>query len=323
VPDISSSDERRPEVATAVASEPVVNSPKRLASPTQRRGETLLLLGPCALYLIVFSVYPLVASLGRSFMDYNQRENTWTWVGFRNYSELFHSHEFANTVQNTLTLTFAGVAIQVVLGTALALFFNQQLRGATIVRGIIVLPMLLTPIVVGLMWRALLNPEWGLLNWVGVQLGFGYIGWLSDPSLAIWTLVIVDSWQWTPFVFVIVYARLQALPQEVFEAGSVDGANWFQRTLYLTLPLLMPAIVFAAVFRAIDAFRTFDLVYGLTNGGPVQATSTLSFEAFQNGFEFQRYGYASAVSYVMVIAAAVGITILFKVVKVRRVDLAT
>ena len=323
MPDISSSDERRTEVATAVASEPVVNSPKRLASPTQRRGETLLLLGPCALYLIVFSVYPLVASLGRSFMDYNQRENTWTWVGFRNYSELFHSHEFANTVQNTLTLTFAGVAIQVVLGTALALFFNQQLRGATIVRGIIVLPMLLTPIVVGLMWRALLNPEWGLLNWVGVKLGFGYIGWLSDPSLAIWTLVIVDSWQWTPFVFVIVYARLQALPQEVFEAGSVDGANWFQRTLYLTLPLLMPAIVFAAVFRAIDAFRTFDLVYGLTNGGPVQATSTLSFEAFQNGFEFQRYGYASAVSYVMVIAAAVGITILFKVVKVRRVDVAT
>ncbi len=323
MPDISRSDERRAEVATSVASEPPVGSRKRLASPTQRRGETLLLLGPCALYLIVFSIYPLVASLVRSFMDYDQRENTWTWVGFRNYSELFSSHEFANTVQNTLTLTFAGVAIQVVLGTALALFFNQPLRGATLVRGIIVLPMLLTPIVVGLMWRALLNPEWGLLNWVTVELGFGYIGWLSDPSLALWTLVIVDSWQWTPFIFVIVYARLQALPQEVFEAGSVDGANWFQRTFYLTLPLLMPAIVFAAVFRAIDAFRTFDLVYGLTNGGPVQATSTLSFEAFQNGFEFQRYGYASAVSYVMVIAAAVGITVLFKVVKVRRVDVAT
>jgi multiple sugar transport system permease protein len=323
VPDISRSDERRPGVATSVASEPPVGSRKRLASPTQRRGETLLLLGPCALYLIVFSVYPLIASLVRSFMDYDQRANTWTWVGFRNYSELFSSHEFANTVQNTLTLTFAGVAIQVVLGTALALFFNQQLRGATLVRGIIVLPMLLTPIVVGLMWRALLNPEWGLLNWITVKLGFGYIGWLSDPNLALWTLVLVDSWQWTPFVFVIVFARLQALPQEVFEAGSVDGANWFQRTFYLTLPLLMPAIVFAAVFRAIDAFRTFDLVYGLTNGGPVQATSTLSFEAFQNGFEFQRYGYASAVSYVMVIAAAVGITILFRVVKVRRVDVAT
>jgi len=323
VPGISSNDEERAAVATSVASGQPVASRKRLASPTQRRGETLLLLGPCALYLIVFSVYPLVASLVRSFMDYDQRSNTWNWVGFQNYSELFSSQEFANTVQNTFTLMFAGVAIQVVLGVALALFFNQQLRGATLVRGIIVLPMLLTPIVVGLMWRALLNPEWGLLNWIAVELGFGHVGWLSDPNVALWTLVVVDSWQWTPFIFVIVYARLQALPQEVFEAGSVDGANWFQRTLHLTLPLLMPAIVFAAVFRAIDAFRTFDLVYGLTNGGPVQSTSTLSFEAFQNGFEFQRYGYASAISYVMVIAAAVGITILFRVVKVRRVDVAT
>lgn len=307
---------------TSVAAGSKSDSTKRLASPTQRRGETLLLLGPCVVYLVVFSIFPLVASLVRSFMDYDQTADTWSWVGFRNYSELFASSEFSTVVQNTLTLTFAGVAIQVVLGTALALFFNQQLRGATIVRGIIVLPMLLTPIVVGLMWRALLNPEWGLLNWVSVELGFGYIGWLSDSNLALWTLVLVDSWQWTPFVFVIVYARLQALPQEVFEAGSVDGANWFQRTFYLTLPLLMPAIVFAAVFRAIDAFRTFDLVFGLTNGGPVQATSTLSFEAFQSGFKFQRYGYASAISYVMVIAAAIGVTILFRVVKVRRVEVA-
>ena len=151
-----------------------------------------------------------------------------------------------------------------------------------------------------------------------VELGFGYVGWLSDPHVAIWTLILVDSWQWTPFVFVIVYARLQALPHEVFEAGSVDGATWFQRA-YVTLPLLMPAIVFAAVFRAIDAFRTFDLVYGLTNGGPVQSTTTLS-SAFQNGFEFQHYGYASAISYVMVVAAAIGVTLLFRVVRVRRVE---
>jgi len=112
------------------------------------------------------------------------------------------------------------------------------------------------------------------------------------------------------------------LPQEVFEAGSVDGANWFQRTTYLTLPLLAPAIVFAAVFRGIDAFRTFDLVYGLTNGGRGTSTTTLSFQAFQNGFEVQHYGYASAISYVMVIAAAIGITLLFKVVKVRRLETA-
>ena len=292
----------------------------RARLPTQGRGEALLLLGPCALYLVAFSIFPLVTSLVRSFQDYDTRADTWTWIGLSHYSQLILSSEFWTVVENTLLLTGAGVAIQVVLGTALALFFNQQLRGSWIVRGILILPMLLTPIVVGLMWRALLNPEWGLLNWVAVELGFGYVGWLSDPHVAIWTLILVDSWQWTPFVFVIVYARLQALPHEVFEAGSVDGANWFQRTAYLTLPLLAPAIVFAAVFRAIDAFRTFDLVYGLTNGGPVNSTTTLSFLAFQNGFDFQHYGYASAISYVMVLAAAIGVTLLFRVVKVRRVE---
>src|SRR6266508_2206083 len=295
----------------------------RARLPTQGRGEAMLLLGPCALYLVAFSIFPLITSLVRSFQDYDTRADTWTWIGLRNYSQLIHSSEFWTVVQNTVVLAAAGVAIQVVLGTALALFFNQQLRGSWIVRGILILPMLLTPIVVGLMWRALLNPEWGLLNWVAVELGFGYIGWLSDPGIALWTLVLVDSWQWTPFVFVIVYARLQALPQEVFEAGSVDGATWFQRTRYLTLPLLMPAIVFAAVFRGIDAFRTFDLVYGLTNGGPVDATRTLSFSAFQNGFVFFRYGFASAISYVMVIVAAIGVTLLFRVVKVRRLEVTT
>jgi multiple sugar transport system permease protein len=307
--------------ATADAIEP--GSRAYRVAPTQRRGEALLLVGPAVLYLIAFSVYPLVTSLIRSFEYYDSRTTNWHWIGFGNYRQLFLDAEFWHTLEHTFVFTFGAVAIQVVLGTALALFFNQKLRGATLVRGILILPMLLTPIVVGLMWRALLNPEWGMLNWIANELGFHNVHWLSDPSTALRTLILVDCWQWTPFVFVIVYARLQALPHEVFEAGSVDGANWFQRTAYLTLPLLAPAIVFAAVFRAIDAFRTFDLVYGLTNGGPVQATSTLSFEGFQNGFEFQHYGYASAISYVMVLAAAIGITLLFRVVKVRRVEVAT
>lgn len=290
--------------------------------PTQRRGDVLLLLGPCVLYLIAFSVYPLIVSLVRSFEDYNSRTNTWRWIGLGNYRQLVTGSEFWHTVEHTAIFTFAGVALQVLLGTALAFFFNQRLRGATIVRAILILPMLLTPVVVGLMWRALLNPDWGMLNWITNQIGLTNIPWLSDPGTALRTLIMVDVWQWTPFVFVIVYARLQALPVEVFEAGEVDGANWFQRTRHITLPLLMPAIVFAAVFRGIDAFRTFDLVYGLTNGGPVRSTSTLSFESFRNGFEYFHYGFASAIAYVMVIVAAIGVTILFKVVRVRREEFA-
>jgi multiple sugar transport system permease protein len=306
--------------ATADAIEP--GSSAYRVAPTQRRGEALLLVGPAVLYLIAFSVYPLVTSLIRSFEYYNPRTTNWHWIGLGNYRQLFSDPEFWHTVEHTFVFTFGAVAIQVVLGTALALFFNQKLRGATLVRGVLILPMLLTPIVVGLMWRALLNPEWGMLNWIANELGFHNVHWLSDPNTALRTLILVDCWQWTPFVFVIVYARLQALDQEVFEAGAVDGATWFQRTRYLTLPMLMPAIVFAAVFRGIDAFRTFDLVFGLTNGGPVQSTTTLSFESFQNGFEFLHYGYASAVAYVMVIVAAIGVTILFRFVRVRRGEFA-
>jgi multiple sugar transport system permease protein len=290
-------------------------------APTQRRGEALLLLGPCVLYLVAFSVYPLVTSLVRSFEDYNSQQNTWRWIGLGNYRQLFSDAEFWHTVEHTAFFTFGGVALQVVLGTALALFFNQRLRGATLVRGLVILPMLLTPVVVGLMWRALLNPDWGMLNWLATQAGFHNVQWLTDPNMALRTLILVDTWQWTPFVFVVVYARLQALPVDVFEAGEVDGATWFKRLRYLTLPLLMPAIAFAAIFRGIDAFRTFDLVYGLTNGGPVRSTSTLSFQAFQNGFQYFHYGYASAIAYVMVIIAIVGVTVLLRFVRVRREDI--
>jgi multiple sugar transport system permease protein len=272
------------------------------------------------LYLVAFSVYPLVTSLARSFESYNSQQNTWRWIGLGNYRQLFSDPEFWHTVEHTAVFTFGGVALQVVLGTALALFFNQRLRGATLVRGLVILPMLLTPVVVGLMWRALLNPDWGMLNWLAAQAGFHNVHWLTDPNVALRTLILVDTWQWTPFVFVVVYARLQALPVEVFEAGEVDGATWFKRLRYLTLPLLMPAIAFAAIFRGIDAFRTFDLVYGLTNGGPVRSTTTLSFQAFKNGFEYFHYGYASAIAYVMVIVAIVGVTVMLRFVRVRRED---
>ena len=273
------------------------------------------------LYLVAFSVYPLVTSLFRSFESYNSQQNTWRWIGLGNYRQLFSDTEFWHTVEHTAFLTFGGVALQVVLGTALALFFNQRLRGATLVRGLVILPMLLTPVVVGLMWRALLNPDWGMLNWLATQVGFHNVQWLTDPSMALRTLILVDTWQWTPFVFVVVFARLQALPVDVFEAGEVDGATWFKRLRYLTLPLLMPAIAFAAIFRGIDAFRTFDLVYGLTNGGPVRSTSTLSFQAFQNSFQYFHYGYASAIAYVMVIVAIVGVTVMLRFVRVRREDI--
>lgn len=294
--------------------------PASRGSPIHRRRDVVLLLGPAVLYLVAFSIFPLLYSLTISFFDWRVTESRFEFIGLGNYRELLSDSVFWQAARNTAVMTGVGVIIQVVVGTLLALFFDLHLRGSWLVRGILVLPMLLTPIVVGVMWRALFNPDWGLINWGLALAGLPQPLWLGNPAMALWTLTLVDVWQWTPFVFVVVFARLQALPHEVIEAAQVDGAGRLATIGRITLPLLAPAIAFAGIFRAIDAFRTFDLVFGLTYGGPGRVSTTLSFWAFENGRTFQRYGYASAVAYVMVIVAIVGVTLLFRYAQVRRED---
>jgi multiple sugar transport system permease protein len=274
-----------------------------MARLDRRGAATWLLLGPCLLYLAAFAIYPLVYSLRLSFTDLTAADGTGRWVGLKNYGDLLVDPLFWNAALNSAIMVGIGVAIQVVLGVALALFFNLHLRGSAIVRGILVLPMLITPIIVGVMWRALLNPDWGLVNWAITRLGFEAPNWLGSVEMAMKTLIMVEVWQWTPFVFLIVFARLQALPLDVFEAAQLDGASAFSTFRHVTLPLLMPAIVFAAVFRAVDSFRSFDLI--------------LSFFSFQNGFQFQNYGYAAAVAYMMLLILMVGTTVLLRYVQLR------
>lgn len=276
-----------------------------------------LLLAPCLVYLAAFAIYPLIYSLRLSFTDLTAADSSGHWIGLKNYGDLLRDPMFWNAALNSAIMVAISVLLEVVLGTALALFFNLQLTGAWIVRGILVLPMLITPIVVGVMWRALLNPDWGLINWVIAQFGLDPPNWLGSIEMAMKTLILVDVWQWTPFVFIIVFARLQALPQDVFEAAQLDGAGRFATFRRVTLPLLMPAISFAAVFRAVDAFRSFDLIYGLSYGGPARSTTTLSFFSFQNGFQFQNYGYAAAVAYMMLLILMIGTTVLLRYVKLR------
>ena len=276
-----------------------------------------LLLGPCVLYLVAFSIYPLFYSLRLSFTDLTAATGTGNFVGLANYYTLLTDPLFWNAAMNSAIMVTAAVALQVVLGVALALFFDLDLKGAWIVRGILLLPMLITPIVVGVMWRALLNPDWGMVNWTISAIGLTPPDWLGSVGMAMVTLILVDTWQWTPFVFIIVFARLQALPREIFEAAEVDGAGPIVKFRRVILPMLMPAIVFAAVFRAVDAFRSFDLIYGLSYGGPARGTTTLAFFSFQNGFQFQNYGYAAAVAYSMLIIIAVGTTVLLRYVQLR------
>lgn len=280
----------------------------------------MLLIGPAITYLVIFSIFPLLYSLVISFFQYDVRQSQFHFVGLRQYSSLLTDNIFWEALRNTALMVTVGVAAQVVIGTLLALFFGMELKGSRFVRAVLILPMILNPIVVGLMWRALLNEEWGIINWSLGALGVSSPSWLSDPGVAIWTLIVVDTWQWTPFIFVVVFARLQSLPRDVYEAVRVDGGSPFDALRYISLPLLRPAIGFAAIFRGIDAFRSFDVVFGLTYGGPGRSTTTLSFYAFESGFSFTRYGFASAVAYVMVVLAAVGLTLLLKQISVRRED---
>jgi multiple sugar transport system permease protein len=299
------------------ASATAVRRSSSIGARVRRDWTVIALLAPCLLYLLALSIFPLIYSLKVSFTDLTAADGTGQWVGLQNYADLVRDPEFWNAFKNSAIMVALAVLLQVTLGTALALFFNQQLRGSWIVRGILVLPMLITPIVVGVMWRALLNPDWGLVNWFVIKLGLTPPEWLGSTEWAMRTLILVDVWQWTPFVFVVVFARLQSLPQDVFEAAAVDGAGPFRTFRRVTLPLLAPAIVFAAVFRAVDAFRSFDLIYGLSYGGPARSTTTLSFFSFQNGFQFQNYGYAAAVAYVMLIVLLVGTAVLLRYVNLR------
>jgi multiple sugar transport system permease protein len=276
-----------------------------------------LLLAPCLAYLAAFAIYPLIYSLRLSFTDLTAATGTGRWVGLDNYRDLLVDPLFWNAAWRSVVMVTSAVAIEILFGTALAMFFNLQLKGSWIVRGIMALPMLITPIVVGVMWRALLNPDWGLVNWGIRRFGVEPPNWLGSTEMAMKTLILVDVWQWTPFVLIIVYARLQVLPQEVFEAAQVDGAGRFATFRLVTLPLLRPAIIFAAIFRAVDSFRSFDLIYGLSYGGPARSTTTLSFFSFQNGFQFQNYGYAAAVAYMMLLILAVGTTVLLRYVQLR------
>lgn len=280
----------------------------------------LFLLGPCVLYLLTFSIYPLIYSLRLSFTDLDAAGGGGDWVGLRNYANLLVDPQFWNATRNSAIMVLASVTIQIVAGVGLALFFNLHLTGSWIVRGILMLPMLMTPIVVGLMWRALLNPDWGLVDWAIESVGLNPPDWLGSVWMAMLTLVLVDCWQWTPFVLLIVFARLQALPQDIFEAARVDGAGPFVIFRRITLPMLMPAILFAGLFRAVDAFRSFDLVFGLSYGGPARGTTTLAFFAFQHGFQFQNYGYAAAISYAMLIILIVGTAAILRYLRVQPVD---
>jgi len=268
-----------------------------------RRLEPAFYIAPAFIALGVVLLYPLGYSLWLSFHQWTMRtfRQGVPYVGFANYSTLFSSPDFLNSIRITFTFVFLAISFEFILGMALALLLNHEVKGRGIFRSLILLPMMCTNVVIGLTWRLLLNYQYGLVNYYLGVLGFAPIEWLSSPKVAMASVVLVDVWNTTSFVALMLLAGLQSLPEEPYEAARIDGASGVQTFFYLTLPLLRPIILVALLWRFIDTFRIFDVIYLLTAGGPARVTETVSIYVYRYGFQSFNLGIASAASFIMLL----------------------
>jgi multiple sugar transport system permease protein len=253
--------------------------------------------------LIIILIYPLGYSFWLSFHQWQLRNfvNGVPWVGLQNYISLISNPDFFNSLRITFTFVISAIAIEFSLGMGLALLLNHNLHGKGMIRSMILLPMMCTNVVIGLTWRLLFNYEFGIINFYLSQMKLSPVEWLSLPSMAMISVIIVDVWNTTSFVALMLLAGLQSLPEEPFEAAKMDGASSWQTFSYITLPLLRQSILVALLWRLIDTFRIFDVVYLLTAGGPARATEVVSMYVYTYGFKSFDLGYASAASYTMIL----------------------
>jgi multiple sugar transport system permease protein len=265
---------------------------------------------PATAYLLVLGAYPLISSFILSLHEYRLESRTFAWVGLGNYAAIFQDREFYLAFRNTAIYTVATVALELVLGMGLAVFMTRRVIGRRFLRTILIIPMMTTPMVVGLMWRFLFNTDFGIVDYLlRILFGLRPINWLGSAPYSLMSLIVVDVWQWTPFAFLILYAGLQTISDDLLEAARVDGARAFQVFWHITLPLLLPMITIVILFRGMDSFRAFDTVYTLTFGGPGRESATLSFLAYLEGFAYSHLGLAAAMSYVMVAVIFAGVTV--------------
>lgn len=282
----------------------------------KRRMEPVLFISPAFIVIAIILIYPLGYSLWLSFHEWTLRgfRQGIPFVGLQNYRDLFNNPDFINSLRITATFVILAVGIEFVLGMGLALLLNHDLRGKNIIRALILLPMMCTNVVIGLTWRLLLNYEFGLVNYYLGVLGIGPVEWLSKPAMALPAVILVDVWNTTSFVALLLLAGLQALPDEPFEAARIDGASAWQSFVTITLPLLRQTILVVLLWRMIDTFRIFDVIYLLTAGGPARATETVSIYVYRYGFQSFNLGYASAASYIMILIMLVIAAVLARMI---------
>lgn len=281
-------------------------------SLTLARRSGFIFLLPTLVILLVVIAYPIIHSLWISLHYWNLISNVERWIGIDNFLDLLTGAELPHSLAVTAVYTGGGVAIQLVLGLGLAVLvragLRRRLQGFSGIRVLLLVPVLVPPLLWGFYFRSFFSPQFGLFNQVLQSLGLPQVLWVHDPHLALWSLMLADTWQWTPFIFTILVAGLLALPRDLEEAAQLDGANGWQIFRLIELPLLAPVILVAVLLRVIDSIQYLDLVYVITQGGPGTATELLNFLSFRTGFREFQMGQAAAIAYV-VLAVTMAVTI--------------
>jgi multiple sugar transport system permease protein len=265
-----------------------------------------LFISPALLLLLFLSIFPLFWALYLSFTDYSAtRDVPSRWIWFENYGDLLTSPQVHERAITTLIFVVGAISLQTLLGFTIAYLISRRVRGRGLLTTLFLVPMMLSPVVVGLFWKFMLDAQFGVINSFATSLGLGSAEWLTDERLALLSVIVVDTWQWTPFIMLIALAGLTAVPKYLYEASEIDRASEWFRFRHITLPIVWPLLLIAVLFRAIEAFRLFDLVYILTGGGPGAATETLSFHVYKTAFLGFDTGRASAYGVLMVIVVIV------------------
>jgi len=272
-----------------------------------------LMIVPAAVTVLAIIVFPLIYTLWMAVQEYSMGANAAPrFLGLDNYVEAFRNQRFRETIPRTFYFTLLGVVGPAVLGTAAALAFARQFPGRGLLRTIFSLPMMATPVSIALIWQMMFHPQLGVLNYFLSVIGISPQLWVYSPQSVIATLAIVETWQWTPFVMLIVLGGLAALPSEPYEAALIDGASRLQTIRYVTIPLVWPYIMTAVILRAIDALKSFDIIYVMTQGGPGTASETMNIFLYLQAFAFYNIGLSSAVVvifFVLLLIMSVGLLV--------------
>ena len=266
-------------------------------------------LAPSIIFIVAMIIAPLVYNFSLSFTDWTMAVNKApNFIGLDNYIEVFKEPRFVNSVGRTLLFSLIAIALEAILGIALAVLINRKFHGRRIVQALMLLPVVATPVALGMAWKLILEPSIGFANVVVTALGFEARKFLATTSFeSMLVLILIDVWEWTPLIMLMVYAGLNTIPQDPYESALIDGANRWQTFTQITLPRASSSILIAILMRLIDVVKTFDIIYATTQGGPNFATENINIYAYLNMFSYYEFGKAAAISVLFfIVVMAIG-----------------